>query len=132
VDIREAYGIDNYMRLTKVMRALNSIIQIDKRIVQVALVIFLFSQGLSITIDSNQPSVNNHQQIFQTQNKYVEQLWLFIEKIYGRIRAINVFSILISKCLIMQELNRDILHDVYEKLDPCQVPSILRSLMQPA
>jgi len=32
----------------------------------------------------------------------------------------------------MQELIRDIQHNVYEKLDPCQVPTILRSLIQPA
>ncbi len=74
----------------------------------------------------------NHQQIFQPQNKYVEQLWLFIEKTYGRVRAVYVFSTLIGKCLFIQELIRDIQHNVYEKLDPCQVPPILRSLIQPA
>lgn len=131
-DVREAYGIDSYIRLTKVMRSLHSIVQIDKRIMQVALVIFLFSKSLSTTINSNELSINNHQQVFQTQNKYVEQLWIFIEKIYGRVRAVYVFSTLISKCLLIQELIRDIQHNVYEKLDPCQVPPILRSLMQPA
>jgi hypothetical protein len=132
VDIREAYGIDSYMRVTKLMRTLHSIVQIDKRIMQVALVIFLFFKGLSTTVDSNESSRNNHQEIFQTQNKYVEQLWLFIEKNYGRVRAVYIFSTLIGKCLFMQELIRDIQHNVYEKLDPCQVPSILRSLIQPA
>jgi hypothetical protein len=120
------------MRLTKLMRTLHSIVQIDKRIMQVALVIFLFFKGLSTTIDSNESSINNHQQIFPTQNKYVEQLWLFIEKTYGRVRAVYVFSTLIGKCLFMQELIRDIQHNIYEKLDPCQVPPILRSLIQPA
>jgi hypothetical protein len=128
-DIREAYGVNSYVRLTKVMRALNSIIQIDRRIVQVALVIFLFSNGLSITFNSNQSTIHNPAQVFQTQNKYVEQLWMFIEKFYGRIRAISVFSTLISKCLMMQEINYDIIHNVFEKLDPRQVPSILRSLI---
>ncbi len=132
VDIRDAYGIDSYMRVTKIMRALHSIVQIDKRIMQVALVIFLFSKGLSSTVNANESSINNHQEVFQTQNKYVEQLWLFIEKIYGRVRAVYVFSTLIGKCLLIQELIRDIEHDVYEKLDPCQVPPILRSIMQPA
>jgi len=78
------------------MRTLHSIVQIDKRIMQVALVIFLFFKGLSTTIDSNESSINNHQQIFPTQNKYVEQLWLFIEKTYGRVRAVYVFSTLIG------------------------------------
>jgi hypothetical protein len=111
------------------MRDLHSIVDIDKRIIQVALVIFLFGKGLSPTVNSNEPSINNHQQVFKIQNKYVEQLWLFIEKTYGRFRAINVFSTLIGKCLFMQELIRDIQHDVFEKLNPYQVPSILRSLM---
>jgi hypothetical protein len=58
VDIREAYDIDSYMRLTKLMRALYSIVQIDRRIMQVALVIFLFFKGLSTTVDSNESSTN--------------------------------------------------------------------------
>ena len=131
VDIREIYGVDSHTRLTKIMRALHSIIQIDKRIVQVALVILLFSKGLSLTVHSHQPSGNNHQHIFRTQNKYVEQLWIFIEKFYGQIRAINIFSTLISKCLVMQELTRDIEHDRYGKIDSSQVPSIFQTLIQP-
>lgn len=131
VDIREVYGNDRYTRLTKIMQSLNSIIQIDKRIVQVALVILLFSKGLSVTVHSHQPSGNNHQEIFRTQNKYVEQLWIYIEKIYGQIRAINIFSTLISKCLSMQELTRDIQHDLYEIVDPSQVPNLFQTFVQP-
>jgi hypothetical protein len=129
-DIREAYGINNYIQCTKIMRALHSIVQIDKRIMQAALVIFLFSRGVSSTINLNEPSSNNYHHVFQTQNKYTEQLWIFIEKMYGRVRAIYIFSTLISKYLVIQELIRDIQHDVFEKLDPCQVPPILRSIMQ--
>lgn len=114
------------------MRSLHSIVQIDKRIMQVALVIFLFFKGLSTRIDSNETTINNHQHIYQIQNKYAEQLWVFIEKHYGQPQAIYVFSNLIGKYLFLQRLIRDIQHDVYDNLDPCQVPPILRSLIQPA
>jgi len=40
------------------------------------------------------------------------------------------FSTLISKCLLIQELLRDIQQDIHEKVDPCQVPPIMRTLMQ--
>lgn len=114
------------------MRSLQSIVQIDKRIMQIALVIFLFFKGLSTRIDSNETFISNHKRIFQIQNKYVEQLWIFIEKTYGLTQAVSIFSTLNGKYLFLQELIRDIHHDVFEKLDPCQVPSILRSLIQPA
>lgn len=127
VDIREIYGVDSHQRLTKIMQALHSIIEIDKRIVQVALVILLFSKGLSLTMNSYQPSGNNHQHIFRTQSKYVEQLWILIEKIYGQIRAIKIFSTLVSKCLLMQELTRDIEHDRYGKIDSNQMPNIFQT-----
>ncbi|CAF2948268.1 unnamed protein product [Rotaria sp. Silwood2] len=130
--IREAYGIDHYIRCTKIIRALHSIVQIDKRIMQVALVIFLFSKGLSTTTNSNESSINSYQQIFQIQNKYAEHLWLLIEKTYGCVHAVHIFSALISKCLLIQELICDTQHDVYEKLDRCQVPPILRSIIQTA
>ncbi|CAM4934992.1 unnamed protein product [Rotaria socialis] len=130
VHIREAYGVDTYVRCTKLIRSLYSIVQMDKHIMQVVLVIFLFSKGLSVMRKSNEPLVNNYQQIFQIQNKYAEQLWLFIEKNYGNVQAVRIFSSLITKCLLIQEFIRDIEHDIYEKLDPCQVPPILRSLIQ--
>ncbi len=111
------------------MRDLQSIVQIDKCIMQVSLVIFLFSNGVSNTVNLNEPSSNNYQQFFQIQNKYTEQLWLFLEKTYGHIKAVCIFSTLISKCVLIQELIRDIQQNVYEKLDPCQVPPILRSII---
>jgi hypothetical protein len=112
------------------MRALHSVVQIDKRLMQVALIIFLFSNGLSVANSSNELSANNYKQIFRIQNIYIEQLWLFIERIYGRVRAAVVFSTLVSKCLLIQGLLRDIHHDVFEKLDLSQVPPILWSIMQ--
>ncbi|CAF0954906.1 unnamed protein product [Rotaria sordida] len=132
VHICEAYGIDHYVRCTKIIRALHSIVQIDKRIMQVALVIFLFSKGLSITTNSNEPSINNYKQIFHIQNKYAKHLWLFIEKTYGYIRAVHIFSTLISKCLLIQELICDTQHEVYEELDRYQVSSYLQSIIQTA
>ena len=131
-DIRAAYGNDIYTRLTKFMSGLHAIVQIDKRIMQMALVIFLFSKGFSATINSNELIINNHKHIFQVQNKYTEHLWLFIEKTCGQGQAVSIFSKLIGKYLHIQEIIRDINHEVYDKLDPCQVPPILRILMQPA
>ncbi|CAF1552205.1 unnamed protein product [Rotaria magnacalcarata] len=128
--IREAYGIDTYIRCTKLIRSLYSIVQMDKYIMPVVLVIFLFSKGLSVMRKSNESFVNNYQQIFQIQNKYAEQLWLFIEKNYGNVQVVRIFSSLITRCLLIQEFIRDIEHDIYEKFDPCQVPPILRSLIQ--
>jgi hypothetical protein len=111
------------------MRSLQSIVQMDRRIMQLALVIMLFSKGLSSLSNTTESSLNNSQQVFQAQNFYVEQLWLFMEKYYGSTRTIFTFATLINKCLLIQILLRDIQHDINEKLDPYQVPSIMRTLM---
>jgi hypothetical protein len=111
------------------MRALQSIVQIDKRIMQLALVIMLFSKGLSSMINYNEPLLNNYQQVFRAQNFYIEQLWSFTEKYYGSVRTAVIFSTLVSKCLLIQGLLRDIQQDIHEKIDPYQVPPIIRSLM---
>lgn len=131
-DIREAYGDENYTRVTKIMRALNSIVQLDRRIVQMALVVFLFSNSLATLTDTMELPIKNRQHVFQTQNTYTEQLWTLLEKSYGRAQAARLFSTLISKCLLTQGLLRDLQHDVFEKLNPCQVPPFLRSIMQSA
>lgn len=103
--------------------------QIDQRIMQVALVIFLFSKNSYKSIHSNDLSLTNPQEIFHIQNKYVERLWSFIETIYGHRRSVSIFSILISKFLLIQDLMQAIEQEIYGKLDIDQVPPILRSLM---
>jgi hypothetical protein len=97
---------------------------------QLTLVVMLFSKGLSSMMNSSESLLNNQQQVFRAQNFYIEILWLFMEKSYGSTRTVLTFSTLISKCLLIQELLRDIQLDIHEKLDPSyQVSPIIRSLM---
>jgi hypothetical protein len=128
-DIREAYGDDIHLRCTLIMRSLHSIAQLDKRIMQLALIIMLFTKGLSSTMNFKDSLLNNYQQVYRAQNFYVEQLWLFIEKVYGTSRNVRIFSTIISQCLLIQGLLCDIEHDIYETLEPNQVPPIIRTLM---
>ena len=128
-DIREAHGDNIHWRCTSILRSLHSIVQMDKRILHLALVIFLFAKGLPSVAYPKDPLLNNAPQVFQAQNFYVEHLWLFMEKCYGSERSILTFSTLISKCLLIQGLLRDIQHDIHEKLEPYQVPPIIRTLM---
>lgn len=111
------------------MRSLHSVTQLDERIMQLTLIVVLFAKGLSSTTNTKDSSIKNHQQVFQAQNFYVEHLWMFMEKFYGTVRAIRTFSTLISQCLLIQELLRDIEQDIHGKLEPYQVPPIIRTLM---
>ncbi|CAF0737321.1 unnamed protein product [Rotaria sp. Silwood1] len=128
-DIREAHGHDIYVRCTLIMRSLHSIVEMDRRIMQLTLVILLFSKGLSHFINCQEPSLNNYQQVLHAQNIYVEQLWIFLEQHYGSIQTIRTFTTLINKCMLIQALFRDIHQDINEKIDICQVPPIMRTLM---
>ena len=103
--------------------------QLDRRIIQLALVIFLFSKGLSNLVNMQEPSLNNSEQVWSIQNLYVEQLWCLLERTYGPARAVLIFASLIEKCLLIQNLLRDIQQDVHEKLSPDEVPPLMRSVM---
>lgn len=111
------------------MRSLSSCVQMDRRIMQLTLVICLFSKGFSGTVNLLEPVINNHEKVFQTQNIYVEQLWIFLEQNFGSTRTALTFSTLISRFLLIQALFRDIQHDVTERIDPYQVPSVIRTIM---
>ena len=128
-DIREAHGDDIHMRCTRIMRSLHSIVRLDKRIMQVALVIMLFAKGISSSTNTKDSSIENHQRVYQAQNFYIEHLWLFMEKFYGTVHTIRTFSTLISRCLLIQGLLRDIEQDIHEKIEPYQVPPLMRTLM---
>ena len=111
------------------MRSLHSIVQLDRRIVQLALIIMLFTKGLSTSTHYKDASLMNHDQILQAQNFYVEHLWIFMERYYGTAKTIQTFLTLSSKFLLIQTLLRDIEQDLHEKLEPEQVPPIMRTIM---
>lgn len=111
------------------MRSLQSIVRLDRRLVQLTLVIMLFSRGLSMSKNLSDSSLIESEKIGDLQNYYLEHLWLYMEKLYGSTRAILTFSTLISQCLHIQLLLRDVHQDIHEKLNPSEVPPILRTLM---
>ena len=92
--------------------------------------IILFSRGLSSIINIHEPLLSNYQQVFQVQNSYTEQLWLFLQKSYGWTQTIRTFSTLISTCLLIQTLLCDIHGDKNKSLDRSQEPSGTEVLMQ--
>lgn len=96
---------------------------------QVALIIMLFSKGLSGIANPTEASLNDYEQVYQVQNFYIEQLYTFMEKNYGTAVTIRTFSTLVSQCLLIQVLLRDIQQDLHEKINPCQVPPIIRTIM---
>ena len=128
-DIREVHGSDIHLRCTLIMRSLHSVVGIDRRIIQLMLVIMLFSKGLSSMINFQEPQLNNRRQILQAQNDYAKQLWLFLEQCYGSTQASLIFSTLINNCLLIQTLFRDIQQNINEKLAPCQVSCQMPTFM---
>lgn len=128
-DIREAHGNDIHLRCILIMRGLRSIAEMDPRIMSLTLVIFLFSKRLTNVINFQEPLLANRQQILRAQNLYTEQLWIFLEQHYGFTRAVRTFTTIMSKCLLIDALFRDIQQDISEKMDPQQVPPIMRTLV---
>ncbi|CAF2093465.1 unnamed protein product [Rotaria magnacalcarata] len=128
-DIRDAHGNNIHIRCILIMRSLSSIVQMDPRIMQLTLVIFLFAIRLSNMINIREPPLTNRQQVFEAQNIYVEQLWIFLEKHFGLTRTIRTFTTLISKCLLIDTLFRDIQQDIHENVDRHYVPPIMRTLI---
>lgn len=128
-DIRQAHGHDIHARCVGIMRSLHSIVQLDKRIMQLALIIMLFTQGLSTSIHFKDVTFVNPDQILRAQNFYVEHLWIFMEKYYGIVKTIRTFLALNSKYLLIQTLIGDIEEDLHESFEPHQVPPILRTVM---
>lgn len=128
-EIRQAHGEDIHARCVSIMRSLNSVVQLDKRIMQLALIIMLFTQGLSTSIHFKDINLVDSDQILRAQNFYVEHLWVFMEKYYGTVKTIQTFLSLSSRFLLIQTLLVDIEEDLHENLEPDQVPPIMRTVM---
>ncbi|CAF0762152.1 unnamed protein product [Didymodactylos carnosus] len=128
-DILLSYGLEVYSKITTLMTTLRSFVELDRIIIQLALVIMLFSKGFSAS-DSVEPILIDPLKVFRIQNLYIERLWRFLENRFGNATATKMVAKLFMQCLTIQILSRDTRSDISENVNPYDIVPIMRSIMQ--
>lgn len=97
-DLIQCFSLFQYVQSTRLIIRLLNATENDRLIVQVLLVIILFSKGSSILTsqDESEPIVNDILAIYNRQNIYVDLLWKYCENKFGFNKAIHIWSELVS------------------------------------
>jgi len=97
-DLIQCYSYDQYVKSTRCVCRLLEAAQNDRFILQILLLLILFSKGSFIcTYDENsEPIAQDSLTIYHTQNIFAKLLWNYIEVTYGSVKSIEIWIKLMS------------------------------------
>ena len=100
-DLIQCFSLDQYMQSTRCIVRLLDGSQNDHLIIQILLVIMLFSKGSSMCtyIDEAEPIVQDILCIHRAQNTFVDLLWKYCESKFGFTKTINIWLRLVTTAI---------------------------------
>jgi hypothetical protein len=124
-------GEDFYHDLTATAKELIRVLEYDRVIVKLLLIIICYIKGFCGYNIPYEPSLNNPSIVFNTQNIYVEILYKYCLHQYGLIRTINLFTNLIKQLFAIQSLAvhlKGFVHSII--IDASQLSPVMQSVLQ--
>ncbi|CAF4225928.1 unnamed protein product [Rotaria sp. Silwood2] len=100
-DFIQCFSLHQYVQITRsIVRLLNAS-QNDRLIIQILLIIMLFSKGSSIFtyIDEAEPIVQDILSIYHVQNIFIDLLWKYCEIKYGFTKTIHIWLKLVTSSI---------------------------------
>lgn len=96
-DLVRCLSLHQYQQTTRCIHKVQIAAQNDSVVIQIFLLIILFSKGSTICIFCNEaePIAENMSSIFQRQNFFVDLLWKYLEDKYGSTKTIDIWFKLI-------------------------------------
>ncbi|CAF1310219.1 unnamed protein product [Didymodactylos carnosus] len=129
-DLIECYGEQLYKKSTQIMCSFIDIVECDRLVVKIILIIMLFSKGYSTcTIEYPEPVLKNSTQVFQSQNIYVDLLWRYCEEKFGFFNTIKLLVRLITLCMAVESVAKETQQYVQSKLTADELAPLMQSVM---
>ncbi|CAF1483608.1 unnamed protein product [Didymodactylos carnosus] len=125
------YGLEFHQGLVKIIRLVVDLTARDPVIVELLLVILIFTKGLSAhNAYSVEPILSNSSQVYQAQCKYTSLLWRYMLQKYNLSLTIHKFSLLIAQIMKIQALSRDFQQYIVNQVDVDKINPLMKSLLQ--
>lgn len=123
-------GENFYRQLTDVATRLIRIMQYDRVIVKIFLLLILFTKGFCSYDIIHEPSLHNHSIVLNTQNLYTEILYKYCLHHYGLTKTIHLFTRTINQILSIQRLAVHLKDFVHNHIDASQLSPLMQSVLQ--
>ena len=131
--IRANHGNETFIQIKNIFESYVQIGQKNQRIIQLALIVLIFTKGLSTLDGESQPILNDNMAVYRAQNYYVELLWKYMETAHGFEQAFRIFSTLITRFLSWQVLENKLRNNVGQILsttDEHELLPLMKSLLR--
>ena len=119
------HGIDIYTQILKIIKTFRNIALYDETIIELALIIFLFSKGFSPINADPEPILNDEMAVYCAQKYYTELLWKYIETNHGPERVIHIFAALVAHLISLQTLKGTLCDHIRLNLTPRDVNELV-------
>ncbi len=129
----KCYGDEFCQRAKKVFDSFVRIARYDRRIIQLALIIFVLTTSFSANGDSSEPIFQDSMSIYRAENNYTELLWKYLQTIHGNDKAIHIFKELVAHFITWRMLQESIsrrVPNVLTATEMNEVLPIMKSLLQ--
>lgn len=92
-DIIDCFSLEQYEKMTRCVLSLLTASCNDRLILQIFIIILLFSKGAAICSDKDElePTARDMFPIYHTQNIFVDLLWKYCENKYGYMKTIDIW-----------------------------------------
>ncbi|CAF0885257.1 unnamed protein product [Didymodactylos carnosus] len=125
------YGLEFHQRVVKIIGLIIDLTARDPIIVELLLVIMIFTKGLSVyNTYSVEPILTNSFQVYQAQCTYTSLLWRYMLQKYDLSLTIHKFSLLITQIMKIQEFIRDFQQFIVNQVDVDKINPLMKSLWQ--
>ncbi|CAF1027150.1 unnamed protein product, partial [Didymodactylos carnosus] len=122
-------NLEFYQRTITVMKDVIQIVEYDRIIVKILIILVICSKGFCAYESMREPILNDPLSAYKTQNIFTDLLWRYCLNQYGYIKTINLFTKLSRRVLNFQILAIDMRHFVNDaSIDQKLVP-LMKSVM---
>ncbi|CAF1359233.1 unnamed protein product [Rotaria sordida] len=127
------HGYNLFMQIKKIFISFINIAKYDRKIIQLTVIILIFTKGFSIANDHDEPILNDKMSVYRAQNYYTELLWKYMETMHGYEKAIKLFSKLIVHIISWQTIHEELRNNIVRILSPediSELMPILKSILR--
>ncbi|UJR26345.1 hypothetical protein I4U23_007679 [Adineta vaga] len=123
-------GKEFYHELTDLATKLIEIVEYDRVIIKIFLLLILTTKGFCGYDIVHEPSLKNFSSVFSTQNVYLDTLYRYCLHHYGEKTTVNIFSRTIGPLMSIQRLAVHLKDFVHDHVDPSQLSPLMQSVLQ--
>ena len=130
--LQQMQGAEIIMEIQKTLGSFRNLAQFDQKIVRLALVIFMFTEGGNTEAETSDTIVKDGLAVYRAQSYYIDLLWKYMEAEHGPQIAAQIFCEMLFRCISWQTLDLRVRRNAQQNLVALEIdtlPPLMKSVL---